>query len=289
MLKTVDKNQPLEKTKKSEIHPRRFIPGLIILALVLIGFGIFGYIRFLVPYQIKHYVNQTISDYNHLQDQFNQAGQSFDRIEVLESKKLNQFTNDIDTALTICNDNQTKESERYVPRQCKELHQKLTEYYDDAGEALNETKAVVDYFGKLGEIVKDLEDATITSNSQNLNEVLKEFRKSEKKLATVVQEMKAVKAPQDLHKLHQDLTSFIKELKNFTTDVKNALIAKEYDEVKTLTNQMENEQKNYSSKIDKDFKQFKEEGQVGNFSTELESQGKEIDRLVSDLKSHYHF
>ena len=287
MLKPEIKNRT-SVVKSKDKH--RWIIGLVILGLVLVGGGYFGYVRYLVPRQIKNYVNQTVADYNRLQDQFDQTGKSFNELKVLESEKLNQFTSDIDTALKICEENSNNENKRHILKQCRELHQKLLVYYSDAREALEETKSTVSYFEKLGEITKDLEDVTIESGSgQNLDEVGKEFTRSEKKLTSVVKAMQAIVPPSDLNKLHRDLTSFIKVLKKFSTDVKDALQAEEYDQIETLTSQIESDQKSYSAKIDQDFSQFKGKGKIGNWSERLKEQGAEIDQLVSDLKLRYHF
>ncbi|GEM_PF-7012487 len=268
----------------------RWIIGLVILVLVLVGGSYFGYVRYLIPRQIKNYVNQAVSDYNRLQDQFDQVGKSFNELNVLESKKLSQFTNDIDIALKICEENSDNENKRLILKQGRELHQKLLVYYSDAREALEETKSIVSYFEKLERITKDLEDVTVESDpGQGLSETKKEFAQSEKKLTSIVKKMELIAPPLDLKKLHRNLTSFIKILEKFSIDVRNALQAKEYDQIKILTSQIKSDQSSYSEKIDQDLSQFRKKSKIGNWSKKLARQGTEIERLVSDLKSRYHF
>lgn len=282
----VKSQKPIKKNSK------KWIFGLLILFVLVIALGTFGYFKWFIPYQVENYVTKAVNDYNNLQDDLDEVSTAFKDLEILETDSINQTTAKIDSAIESTNSTIADENNRNVPNQAKELHNKLITYYDDVNEALEGIGNFTDYFKELAPVISDLNEITLSDQGESDDQVaniLKSAQEVQKKLKTDLDELNQIDAPADLTKLHGDFSEFVKSYNQFVLDLIEALEAENYDQIETLTEQEENEQNEYSEEFEKDIDSFEKNLQISNWSEDLTEQEKDIEDLVSELKLKYDF
>jgi phage shock protein A len=284
------KTSSIEKPTKHS-SSTKWIWGLVILAFLIILGGAGLYWKVVLPWRVENYANKSIQDYNHLQEELKETGEDFEQLSILNSNQLKKFTNQVRETNQLAENIWNTEKERRFPSPAKKLHQNLIDYYSDVVVALEGIESITEYFDKLVPITKNLEQATTAIKSQNNDseEISQELKTTRKKLQSVYQNLKKLKALPDLRSLHQNLTHFVKIMVTFVSDTIEAFEAEDADQIEQLVDQLEKDQENYSEKLASGLDKFEKHSQITQSLKGLTDQETMIGDELSLLKSKYHF